>query len=100
MRGFAPLPVGTRIIAARDFGPIIKGQPGIVTGRVRGRWLRAAYACTFLGTIRVTAQRRRITACEHGYHSQMLEDPLWFMHTRQAVATAGQQSAVPTRPTD
>ncbi len=96
MKYFAPLPIGTRIIAARDFGPIIKGQFGIVTCLERcrrGLWLSTKYVCTFLGNIRVTAESRHITECDHGYSSKMLENPLWFLDTRQTASTAGQLPA-------
>ena len=86
------LPVGTRVIAAKNFGPIIKGQLGIVTEPAVGRrsfWRRSAYACTFLGGIRVTIPGTHIRKHDHGCGGQMLEDPLWFLHTRQTPGPVG-----------
>ena len=80
------LPAGTRVIATKSFGPIIGGQLGMVTelARVsRGFWKRTVYACTFLGGIRVTASRRCIKKYSHACSSQVVEDPLWFLHTCQ-----------------
>jgi hypothetical protein len=94
------LPVGTRVIAANDFGPIIKGQLGIVTelavGR-RGFWRGTAYACTFLGGIKVTAWSRHIREYGHTCTFQMLQDPLWFLHTRQTPGTLGAYALAVTR---
>jgi hypothetical protein len=84
------LPVGTRVIAAKNFGPIIKGQLGIVTELAVGRrsfWRRSAYACTFLGGIKVMASRRHIRKHDHACTFQMLEDPLWFLRTCQTPGT-------------
>jgi FAD/FMN-containing dehydrogenase len=84
------LPVGTRVIASKNFGPITKGQLGIVTElavRRRRFWKRTAYACTFLRGIRVTASSRHIRRHDHACTSEMLEDPLWFLHTCQTPDT-------------
>lgn len=99
MKCFAPLPIGTRVIAEKDFGPIIKGQFGIVTGLVRrGLWRSPAYACTFLGGIKVTALGRHMTRHDHGCSCQMLEDPFWFLQTRRTAGVAGQCQAEVRRP--
>ncbi len=82
------LPAGTRVIATKNFGPIIRGQLGIVTelARVsRGFWKRTVYACTFLGGIKVTASRRFIRKYSHACSCQVIEDPLWFLHTCQTL---------------
>ncbi len=101
MRFFASLPIGTRVIADRDFGPIIKGQLGIITDLVRSRrglWRRAVHVCTFLGGIRVTARRTYIKEYDHGYSCELLEDPFWFLQTRQAAGIVGQHSVEVRRP--
>jgi hypothetical protein len=54
MRFLATLSPGATVIAADYFGPIVRGQLGIVTGCRRGTWLpwqRTAYVCTFLGVL-------------------------------------------------
>jgi hypothetical protein len=82
---FAALPIGTTIAAAMDFGPIVEGQWGIVTGRQAVSvlpWRRAVYVCTFLGGLRVTAARAQIVALRHGRSLQSLDDPFWFLHSR------------------
>lgn len=82
---FAILPPGTSVNATVDFGPIMRGQPGIITGRIPGTWLpwrRAVYVCAFLGGISVTATRSQIMRHQHGFSREMLEDPLWFLHGR------------------
>jgi len=91
---------GAAVIAATDFGPVICGQLGIVTGRMPGRrlpWRRAAYACTFLGGISVAATRRQIIPHDHGHSRGMLEDPLWFLHTRGAVMRSNRSIAADLR---
>ena len=80
------LPAGTRVVATKNFGPIIKGQLGIVTELARasrGFRKRTVYACTFLGGIKVTASRRFIRKYSHACSCQVIEDPLWFLHTCQ-----------------
>jgi hypothetical protein len=92
MRFMTSLQVGTRVIAAKNFRPIIKGQLGIVTGLAVGRrgfWRCSDYVCTFLGGIKVTASRRHIRKHGHACTFQMLEDPLWFLRTCQTPNTAG-----------
>jgi hypothetical protein len=87
------LAVGTRIIAARNFGPVIKGQLGIVTGLAKGRrgsWSSTIYACTFLGGARVIASGRHIRKHDHGCSWQVLENPLWFLSTRELPGLIGQ----------
>ena len=78
------LPIGTNIAAARDFGPLVKGQWGIVTGRQRTSALPLCptrYLCTFLGGMRVTALRKQLIVIRHGRSLLALEDPLWFLHS-------------------
>lgn len=79
------LPVGTRIAATADVGPIIRGQIGIITGlgvpHRFFRW-RRKYSCTFLGDIRVTMPRNGITPNDHDFPNAMIDNPVWFLHTR------------------
>jgi len=73
-----PLPVGTRVQAARNFGPIKKGTPGIITDMADISffcWSRATYVCTFAENKRVHARPRQIAAYEHGYSIEELEQP-------------------------
>jgi hypothetical protein len=59
MRFLATLSPGATVIAADYFGPIVRGQLGIVTGCRRGTWLpwqRTAYVCTFLGGVMALPQ--------------------------------------------
>lgn len=99
MLGFGALPVGTNVIATADFGPVIRGQVGIITARtgparfLQSRW---TYACTFLGGIHVPALGSQITRYDHGICRGILEDPLWFLHTRGA-AGQGRQLAIELR---
>ncbi len=82
---FAMLPPGSAVIAKVDFGPIVRGQWGIVTGHRPGTWLpwrRTAYVCAFLGGISMTTTRSQIVRHEHGFTCDLLNDPLWFLHTR------------------
>ena len=81
---FAALPIGTNIAAAMDFGPIVKGQWGIVTGHQRTSalpWCRTGYLCTFLGGMHVTASRAQFIAVRHGRSLLALEDPFWFLRS-------------------
>ena len=59
MRFLATLSPEATVIAADYFGPIVRGQLGIVTGCRRGTWLpwqRTAYVCTFLGGVMALPQ--------------------------------------------
>ncbi len=81
---FSALPIGTNIAAAMDFGSVVKGQWGIVTGRQRTSALPlcpTTYVCTFLGDMRVTASRTQIIVIPHGRSLLALEDPFWFLHS-------------------
>lgn len=99
MVGFGALPVGTNVIAAADFGPVIRGQIGTVTARSKSthflqrRW---TYTCTFLGGIHVLAIGTQIARYDHGICREMLEDPLWFLRTR-GTPRKGHQLAVELR---
>jgi len=101
MRFLATLSPGATVIAADYFGPIVRGQLGIVTGCRRGTWLpwqRTAYVCTFLGGISVTATRWQILAHDHDYSRQMVEDPYWFLHTRTVPAVSSNVGSELRRP--
>ena len=100
MRWSAPLSIGTRVIAAKSFGPIIEGQLGIVTGVIRCGWWRTTYACTFLGGMKVAAPGAHITRHDHGCSWQMLEDPFWFLRTRQPIWRASWYAADTRRSQD
>ncbi len=104
MQCFAPLPIGTRVVAVKSFGPIMEGQKGIVTGLVGRRWWRATCACTFLGGINVAAPGRHIARPDHGCSWQMLEDPFWFLRSRLRAGPVGRYAAEvrrsPDLPTD
>jgi hypothetical protein len=91
MTRFAALPVGTTIAAAVDFGPVIKGQWGIVTGHRMGvglKWWKPLYQCSFLGGIKVTASRSQLAAVQHGHSRRVLEDPFWFLNSRGLASCA------------
>lgn len=80
MPGLPDFPIGTEIRATRDFGPVVGGQIGVVTGatrRTRFLWARR-YLCTFLGGIHVVTSARAIAPVRHGIAREILEDPLWF----------------------
>lgn len=85
----ANLSVGAQIMAARDFGPIVAGQFGMITGKAAKRhflrW-RTQYSClcTFLGDIRVVALRTDIAHLDHGCSQKTTEDSLWFFHSHGA----------------
>lgn len=84
---FSTMPIGTTVIAAGNFGPVIQGQLGIVVGRSPGRsfpWRQRDYVCTFLGGITVVVPKRFILPHDHGYSLRMLSDPFWFFHTDRA----------------
>jgi len=90
------------VIAAHNFGPIIRGQLGTIVSCIPGSWLpwrRTKYVCTFLGGINVIATGRQIMAHDHGCSGPMLEDPLWFLHIRNAPTDSGNFAAELRRPT-
>lgn len=46
----AHLSIGAKIVAARDFGPVVAGQLGMITAKAMERHLlswKARYLCTF-----------------------------------------------------
>lgn len=85
----ANLSIGAPIIAAKDFGPVVAGQLGMITGTTAKRHLapwrtQHVYFCTFLGDVRVVALPEDIVRLDHGCGQETLEDPLWFIHSRDA----------------
>lgn len=102
MASLATWTLGTTVVAADNFGPVIRGQLGMVTHCRQGTWLpwrRTTYDCTFLGGIHVTATRRQIIARHHGCNRQMLEDPWWFVHMRNVAEESQSFGADLRRPT-
>jgi hypothetical protein len=72
------LPVGTRIIAVRNFGLVQEGAPGIVRGTLKIPfffWSRLTYLCTFAGNINIAARPNEIDEHDHGYSIEALENP-------------------------
>ena len=87
MTVISALPPGTMVIVTADFGPIIRGQLGMVADRPHiGRlsWRGREYVCVFLGGITVTVSGWQITRYEHGCSPELLANPLWFLQTRRA----------------
>jgi hypothetical protein len=79
------LPIGTRIIAIRSFGPIPEGSPGIITGttKVPHRfWRRFYYLCTFPVNRKVAARPEYIGAFDHGRTLKDLE--IWVFPEQNA----------------
>ena len=100
MRWLASLTSGTRVIAAKSFGPIIEGQLGIVSSVIRSSWWRTTYACTFLGGVYVVARGGQSAECDLGCSWQMLVVPFWFLRTRQQVWRASRSAAEMRRSKD
>ena len=73
-------PVRAQVVATRDFGPVVKGQVGVITRVVRAPRLfwRRLYICTFLGDISAVALSSEIRRFSHGVAIDVLKDPLWF----------------------
>jgi hypothetical protein len=73
-----PLQAGTKVRAVRNFGPVKKGAPGIIT-RLTDLplfwWSRPAYLCTFADKMKVYARPKLIEAFDHGYNLEELEQP-------------------------
>jgi len=92
----ANLAPGAMVIAADNFGPIIRGQSGMIASCKPGSWLpwrRTKYVCTFLGGINAIATAGQIMVFDHGCSRAMLEDPLWFLHIRNAFADSSKFAA-------
>jgi hypothetical protein len=89
-----PLPVGTRVQAARNLGPIKKGTPGIITDVADISffcWSRAAYVCTFAENKRVHARPRQIGVYEHGYSIEELQQPDFASNLSRQMTLRAQQ---------
>ena len=64
------LPVGTRIIAVRNFGRVREGMLGVITGTAEVPfffWKRPMYLCTFVGNFPVAVKPSEIEGFDHGY---------------------------------
>jgi hypothetical protein len=73
-------PVGTRIIAISNVGPVGEGQPGIITSIVNKPfflWSRPMYLCIFAGNVSL-AVLEAVNAIAYAtrYHSD------WFWNAR------------------
>jgi hypothetical protein len=71
-----PLPIGTRIIAVRNFGRIRAGQLGIISGIAEERHLEAfrpVYLCRFANNVKIAAQPNEIAKFSHAYSLADLE---------------------------
>lgn len=80
------LPLGTEIVATLDFGPIVRGQLGIITDVVsttRGITSQMQYVGTFLGGMKATAKPAQIAPLRHGCTLALLREPLWFLQHRE-----------------
>src|SRR5262245_55433271 len=89
-----PLLVGTKVQAARNFGPIKEGRPGIITDVVDLSifcWSRPTYVCTFAENKRVHARPRQIAAYEHGYSIEELEQPDFASNLSRQMTLRAQQ---------
>ena len=72
------MPIGTRVVAVRDFGPVMVGQPGIITGTSEESFLwmsRKVYLCTFADNVKIAARPKEIDDHDHGYSLDDLENP-------------------------
>ncbi|HET9687562.1 MAG TPA: hypothetical protein VFP79_10325 [Pseudolabrys sp.] len=89
-----PLLVGTKVQAARNFGPIKEGTPGIITDVADLSflcWSRPKYVCTFAENKRVHARPRQIAAYEHGYSIEELEQPDFASNLSRQMTLRAQQ---------
>jgi hypothetical protein len=71
-------PIGTRVIAVRDFGPVKEGAPGIITGTADMPFLwmsRPVYLCTFADNMKIAARHKEVDDFDHGYNLTDLERP-------------------------
>jgi hypothetical protein len=89
-----PLLVGTKVQAARNFGPIKEGTPGIITDVADLSffcWSRPTYVCTFAENKRAHARPRQIAAYEHGYSIEELEQPDFASNLSRQMTLRAQQ---------
>jgi hypothetical protein len=79
MSRLSQLPIGARIIAVRDLGPIPERAPGIITGTTVKPflffWQRFYYLCTFADNVKVAARPQDVESFDHGRTLQQLEIP-------------------------
>jgi hypothetical protein len=88
-----PLPVGAKVVAVRDFGPIRKGLPGIITGTAKEPFFqgnRPVYLCTFADNMKSLTRPTEIEASDHTYSLDDLEGGnfLEVVARRKAAASA------------
>jgi len=89
-----PLEAGTKVQAARNFGPINEGTLGIITGVAEVSffgWPRPTYVCTFAENKKVHARPRQIAADEHGYTIEELEQPDFASNLSRQMTLRAQQ---------
>ena len=73
-----PLPVGTKVIAVRNVGHVLKGAAGIITGTATELfylWSRSIYLCTFAGNIKLAVRPKDIDDQDHRYSLEALQNP-------------------------
>jgi len=78
MNNRLPLKPGTKVLAARNFGPIKEGAPGIITGTTEEPhffWKRPMYLCTFADNVKIAARPNEIDDFDHQYSLDELEQP-------------------------
>lgn len=89
-----PLEAGTKVQAARNFGPINEGTLGIITGVAEVSffgWPRPTYVCTFAENKKVYARPRQIAVYEHGYTIEELEQPDFASNLSRQMTLRAQQ---------
>ena len=72
------IPVGTRVIAVKNVGPLREGMIGVITGVVELPflfWKRVHYLCTFVGNLRIAVKPAEIDNFDHGYDLKDAENP-------------------------
>jgi hypothetical protein len=70
------LPVGAKVVAVRDFGPIRKGLPGEITGTAKEPFFqgnRTVYLCTFAGNMKSLVRPKEVESSNHDYSLDDLE---------------------------
>ncbi|HEY6862200.1 MAG TPA: hypothetical protein VI358_20745 [Pseudolabrys sp.] len=97
-----PLQVGTKVRAVRNFGPVKKGAPGIITRLTDLPFFwqsRPAYLCIFADNIEVPARPKLIEAFDHGYKLEELEQPDFASILSRQMTLRAQQLFSRQRPT-
>jgi hypothetical protein len=97
-----PLRVGTKVRAVRNFGPVKKDAPGIITRLIDLPlfwWSRPAYLCTFADNMKVHARPKLIEPFDHGYNLEELEQPDFASILSRQITLRAQQLFSGQRPT-